>query len=314
MLHLAAFASPASQDQEDKSKLAVLSCLKWYPELLFAEGYVRDPAGHVIYGSVYKIFLATGDIWALETVHEEIIPLIKNGEVIAEMQYEQQFPHHVTGKIYDDRNFAQIAQLKEDLKEIEAAISVDLCTDGKATKQRTIDAINKLRDHLAPKEGIIIRTGMHSPRRILKIMHGICNQNYYLWSGEQYALYCCEVIGKGEAIATAVDAQRYTKGLANADESTPPDRTVCYYTSLGVPTGLGVSFFLNVDDGIMVPLAAARYQLFGRIDTTFQRLRDYVEQQSQDLARFTKRWQHPVIPSKIFVLGYLQWKYSRGKK
>jgi hypothetical protein len=65
--------------------------------------------------------------------HEKIIPLIRNGEAIAEVQYKEQFPRHADNnlteeeKLYDDRNIVQIAQLKADLEEIAAAFAEDLC-------------------------------------------------------------------------------------------------------------------------------------------------------------------------------------------
>src|SRR6266404_697585 len=73
-LHLAAFAAPVSPDQKVKSQLAVMRLLTLYPYLLFVEGRVKDPAGHTIEGSIYKIFLGAGDIWALKEVHDKIIP------------------------------------------------------------------------------------------------------------------------------------------------------------------------------------------------------------------------------------------------
>lgn len=67
--------------------------LRNYPELLFKQGLTRDPAGNSIYGSAYQIFLGTQDVWALKTIYEEIIPLIKDGEAKALEQYIQQFPN-----------------------------------------------------------------------------------------------------------------------------------------------------------------------------------------------------------------------------
>src|SRR5690349_19064123 len=64
MLHLAAFATPDSLDQKVKSRLAVMRLLKLYPELLFARGFAKDPAGHNVGDSIYKIFLGAGDVWA----------------------------------------------------------------------------------------------------------------------------------------------------------------------------------------------------------------------------------------------------------
>lgn len=247
VMHCAVWALPESYKQEDKTKLAAIAILKRHPELLFKRGYVKGPSG-LVYGSPYQVFLGAGDIWALKTIEKEIIPHIPNGKTIAEEQYKQQFPYHAKDSVYDDRNSVQIAQLEEDLKEIVAAISDDPCTNGKATKQRTKDAIKMLREHLAAKENEVITSGMHSPPEILKIMHEVYNQNYDPWTGDQFTLYSIQVIGSGETVASAVDAQRYKKGLCNyTDENTPPDRTASYYLPAGgVPSDLGESCFIDV--------------------------------------------------------------------
>lgn len=295
LLQYAVNALPVSYDQEDKSKLAALEMLKSYPYLLFLERDVKDLTGQWHYGSVYKMFLRTGDIAALNEVHEKIIPLIAEGEAIAKAQYEQQFLRHAEaeGKVYDDRNIAQIAQVKEDLLEIVAAISEDPCTGGYATKQRTKDAIAILKAHLAPKGGDVIRTGLLSPPEILKIIHDVYDQNYDSWAGDQLSLYSCEVIGAAEAVAAPHHAQRYKKGLGNINENTLPDRTGSYYLreGAGVPPYLGSSSFYDVFFGGRGGRSAFPLRGVGR---DAYRARDllgtYVEQQNQHLIHFTQRW------------------------
>ena len=152
--------------------------------------------------------------------------------------------------LYDDRNKAQIAQVREDLKEIVAAISDDPCTNGKATRQRTIDAIRTLREHLAPQKGAI-RTGLYSPPEIMKIIYEVYDQSYVPSDINRLSLYSFEVIGGAECAASAVDAQCYMKGLSSFDIKTPPDRTLSYFTRSGVPAGLGSSFFIDVYYGVV---------------------------------------------------------------
>lgn len=283
LLHCAAFALPESRNQADKTKLAAIAILKRHPELLFQKGYTRDPAGHLIYGSVYQVFLGAGDIWALKTIHEQIIPLIEGGAAKALEQYLQQFPNptiHAFARLrakdytllqsleikteelqskiqsilckeemqHDDINKALIAQVTEDLNEIAAAISADHCTNGKPLKTSTINAIRKLHEHLAPKN-VAIQTGLYSPPEILKIIHDIYHQHFPGWSGNQANAYSVEVIGGAERVASAVDAQCYKKGLSTFDIQTSPDRTLSYFSRSGVPSNLGSSFFIDVNYG-----------------------------------------------------------------
>ena len=241
MLHLAAFAAPDSPDQKVKSRLAVMRLLKLYPELLFAKGIAKDPAGHNVGDSIYKIFLGAGDVWAQKEVREKIIPLIPKGEKIAQAQYKEQFPRHADNKLteeeklYDARNLAQFAEVKADLKEIAAAFTEDPCTGANPTKQRTIDAFNKLSHHLAPKEKEVITTGLHSPPKIMKMIHKFYDDHCNQWTEEQWRVYSLLAIGKSQKTATAVDAQYYKEGLVYIGENFEPDRTVTYFTSSGVP-------------------------------------------------------------------------------
>lgn len=301
LLQYAVNALPVSYNQEDKSKLAALEMLKSYPDLLFEEKELKDLTGQWHYGSAYKMFLRSGNIAALNEVHEKIIPRIPEGEAFAKEQYVQQFPRHAEaeGKVYDDRNIAQIAQVKEDLKEIVAAISEDLCTGCKATEQRTKDAIARLKAHLAPK-GDVIRTGLLSPPEILKIIHDVYDQNYDPWTIDQLSLYSCEVIGAAEAVAAPHHAQCYKKGLSNINDNTLPDRTVSYYlpgSGVGVPPDLGVSSFIDVYYGGKGSAAQGGMRKLGGWHAYWLPacafLENYVERQNQHLVQFTQRWTNP---------------------
>lgn len=203
------------------------------------------------------MFLGTDDIWALKTIHEEILPLIPNGIALAQQQYKLQFPRcddeslSEEEKLYDDRNIKQIAQVKEDLQRIVIAITNDPCTeDNYPTKQETIDAINLLRAHLAPKEGEVIQSGLHSPPEIMRMIQEVYDQNFDVWSLRKARLYSRDVIGQGEAVATAVDAQCYKNGWLRLNMQAGPDRTCSYFTPSGVPAGLGNDFHIDVYDGV----------------------------------------------------------------
>lgn len=282
-LHHAAFAEPVSSRVPEVTRLAVFNILKLHPELLFEEGYVKDPAGHQIYGSVYKIFLGADDIWALWILHKEIIPRITNGEAIAKAQYEQQFPRHAEGIIYDKRNDTQIANIKESLIEIVAVISDDECTEGKTTEPTTIAALNRLREHLSPKEGELIKSGLHSPRELLKMMYETYHANFKLWTIDQRRLYSSTVIGSGETVAAAVDAQRYKKGLSGScDIGFLPDRTQSYYPpSGGVPENLGKVSFIDVFFSGNETNAPAVDMLNPIVSNDFPFFRNHVGQMSQ---------------------------------
>ncbi len=254
-LHLAAFAAPVSYDQKVKSRLAVMRYLKLSPELLFQTGITKDPAGREVGGSIYKIFLGAGDAWARKKVHEEIIPLIPNGEAIAKQQYNEQFPRHADQrlskeeKLYDDRNIAQIALIEADLKEIVAALKEDSCTGYKPTKQKTKDALKKLHTHLAPNEKEVIRSGLYSPPKIMEMLLQVYEDHYDLFSVEQLRVYSLLVVGKAQKTATAVDAQCYKKGKIKTVENYEPDRTSTYFTSTGAPEALGEEFFIDIEHG-----------------------------------------------------------------
>lgn len=147
--------------------------------------------------------------------------------------------------LHDDRNKEQIAKLREDLIEIVAAISEDPCTNGKATQERTVNAIRALREHLAPRKGAI-RTGLYSPPEIMKIIHEVYDQNFDPWDGNRLSLYSFEVIGGAECAASAVDAQCYKKGLCNFKVDAAPDRTLSYFSGPSRCSGLGSSSFVDV--------------------------------------------------------------------
>lgn len=164
--------------------------------------------------------------------------------------------------LYDERNKAQIEQIREDLKEIVAAIAVDPCTNGEATQERTMHAIRTLREHLAPQKGAI-RTGLYSPPEIMQIIHAVYDQNYTPWSWEKLSLYSFEVIGGAQRSAAAVDAQCYKKGLSSFDVKTAPDRTLSYFSRSGVPGDLGRSLFVDVYFGWW---CVARVRLDGLVE------------------------------------------------
>jgi hypothetical protein len=305
MLHLAAFAAPFSPHQQDKTKLAVIQLLTLYPDLLFIEGRVSDPAGRVIEGSIYKILLGAGDVWACKKVHAEIIPRIENGEAIAMKQFSEQFPRSTNARLneeerlYDNRNIAQLVQIKEDLKEIVIAFSADPCT-GAVAKPETEAAIEKLRAHLAPKVGEVIRTGLHSPPELMRTIHEVYDHHYEPWSVDKLRLYSCEVIRAAETVAAAVDAQCYKNGLFYLDINSGPNRLVTYFDLTGVLADHASSIY---EGGVMNRTGPMDFcsLVAGAIEGLLDRggwLANYVEQKQQifrNIMQQSMQQQHPHV-------------------
>jgi hypothetical protein len=249
-LRRAAYATSATNYAVGNSELSALNILKLYPELLFEEGYVKDPVGRYFYTSVYKFLLGAGDIFALKSVHEKIIPRIENGELIARQQFAGQFP--VKGSKYDARNIVQIAQVAEDLDALAVAITNDPCTDLEATTQITLDVLYLLGEHLRPQKNEIITSGLHMPPEILQKITETYNQHYINWSHEQRAFYLCEMLGLIEKLATAVDEQRFVKGLRNYNnEKAYPDRVRGYLAKGVDPNSLGRKYYIDPAIGVV---------------------------------------------------------------
>jgi hypothetical protein len=225
-------AEPMSYNQEDETSLAAIAILKRHPELLFVKGMVTDHFGRKIFASPYQLFHGAGDVWALKQIHEEIIPKIENGEASAQEQFHQQFPNcklpfeASMGEeaLYDDRNIAQVAQVKENLKSIIAVITADPCTNGLATLDATKVAIAELCQLFAPKEGEVIRTGLHFPLAIMQEIFRVYDAQYDPWNYEQLSFFSREVIGAALAASTAVDGQCCKHGLSKLDVKNGPDR------------------------------------------------------------------------------------------
>lgn len=88
----AVYAEPVCYEQKDETRLAAVNLLKKDPESLFTEGMVIDYVGREMKASPYRLFLGSGDPWALKQVHDEIIPKIKDGEAKAKEEFNKQFP------------------------------------------------------------------------------------------------------------------------------------------------------------------------------------------------------------------------------
>jgi len=325
LLCCAVGADPESYNQKDETRLAVIAILKRHPELLFVNGTVTDHVGRKISASPYRILLGAGDVWALRQVHEEIIPLIKDGEATARSQYIKQFPdpfyaladftledftvlkslaienEDLRAKIqlindhneeykkvlfaksefailhqlllenkredlskkmcvadmhYDDRNKAQIQRVIDNLKNVAAAISVDPCNNGLATFPGTTAAVAELCKIFKPKQGEIIKTGLHFPLAILQEMYKVYDAAQ--WTFDQASFFSREVIGAALAASTVVDGQCYKQGLSNLKFEEGPDRRdglICRYPK-GIPQELaplrgklGRTMFVDPYDG-----------------------------------------------------------------
>src|SRR3990167_4510689 len=256
-------AEPMSYRQEDETSLAAIAILKRHRELLFVKGMVTDHFGRKIFASPYQLLHGAGDVWALKQVHEEIIPHIEGGEAKAQSQFQEQFPNcelpfnPEVGEeaLYDDRNIAQIAQVNENLKSIVAVISADPCTNGVATLPETTAAIAELRQLFAPKQGEVIKTGLHFP---LAIMQEIYKVYAVIPAGDKSSFFSREVICAAVDASSAVDGQCYKVGLSKLNHEAGPDRrdgVFCRHPK-GIPAvlaplrgKLGRTMFVDPYDG-----------------------------------------------------------------
>ncbi|MCW5583654.1 MAG: hypothetical protein KIT56_07230 [Gammaproteobacteria bacterium] len=271
-------ATPQSYQIPDESSLAAITLLKRHPELLFQEGRVTDHFGRKIKTSPYRLLLGAGDVWALKQVHEEIIAQIDDpearakAEIQTKAEFQAQFPDYKgpwpldpnmpEEALYDKRNEAQIEQVKAQLKIIVEKITADPCTHGQATKDETIKAVAELCKIFAPKEGEIIKTGLHFPLGILKEISKTYDAHFSPWNSAKLAYFSREVIGGAEAALTAVDGQCVKNGLVNINKDERkgkgPDRRdglFCRHPK-GIPADkapfadkLGKTLFVDPYDG-----------------------------------------------------------------
>ncbi len=258
VLRQVAHGDPALINQKIRRPVEWLFNL--YSDMLFVKGHTSDPAGNLIYGSPWQIAWGAGDIWLVKMMFD-LIQQIPNGIEIAIKQYAEQFPG---GNRLDDRNIAQLAQLDADLDAVAYAVSIDPCTNGIATRQETINAVQQLQNHLAPKMNFVIKTGMYSPPEILgKILHVYRHKQ---WSSDRRTLFSCEVIGAALKIAAGVDAQMYKRGLSNYKdyETTIPDRKISYFFG-GLHHDFGKDCSFDVYNGISV--TGPRYGARGSCNT-----------------------------------------------
>lgn len=283
LLTSAVHAIPETYAQNDETKLAVIAMLKTHPELLFKEGMVTDHFGRKIKASPYRLLLGTGDVWALKQVHDEIIKLIKDGAAEAQKQFKAQFPNcqwpldPKLGEeaLYDKRNIEQIAQVKAQLKIIVEKISADPCTDGQATKDETTTAVAELCQIFAPKEGEVIKTGLHFPLAIMREIYSVYDAQFDPWTGAQLSFFSRAVIGAAEVALTAVDGQCCKNGLSNLNMEKGPDRRdglFCQHPK-GVPQNLapltdklGRSMFVDPYNGKSCFLSSNKPGVFDWFD------------------------------------------------
>lgn len=258
--------NPKSYKPGDETKLAAIAILKRHPELLFRKGMVVDHLGRKILASPYQLFLGAGDIWALKQVHDAILPKINDGEAQAEAQFKEQFPHcqwpfdpnKGEEQLYDDRNKAQKEQTIAQLKVIVGKITADPCTNGEATLEETRKAVAELCQIFAPKEGEVIRTGLHFPLAIMREIFKVYDAQFNPWTGPQLSFFSRKVIGAALCASTAVDGQCCKIGLSNLDMKKGPDRQDGLFCShpKGIPaslapirTKLGREMFVDPYDG-----------------------------------------------------------------
>jgi hypothetical protein len=263
-------AEPESYTSGDETKLAAIAILKRHPELLFrtskSKVTAEDHYDRKIKGSPYQLLLGVGDTWALKQVHEEIIPNILGGEAEAKAQFKKQFPNcpepfdpNMNEEVlYDDRNTTQIAEVKAKLKIVVEKINADPCTNGQATLGETTKAVADLCQIFAPKEGEIIKTGLHFPLGMMNEIGKVYDLQFTPWNPGQLAFFSRAVIGQAAAALSAVDGQCCKNGLGNLNMAQGPDRQDGLFCRRpkGIPTELaplvgklGRTMFVDPYDG-----------------------------------------------------------------
>jgi hypothetical protein len=223
-------AEPESYQQIDETILAAIAILKRYPALLFKKERIKDHFNREIEASPFQLLWGASDTWALKQVYQSILTNKGEGDAKAKIQFQEQFPNcpwpftpdMSEEVLYDDRNKAQIAQVIAQLKTIVGKISADPCTNGLATCSETTEVVAELCQIFAPKEGEVIRTGLHFPQGIMDEIFKIYNNS--AWSAAQLSFFSREVIGGASAALSAVDGQCWKYGLSNLDMNKGPDR------------------------------------------------------------------------------------------
>ncbi len=126
--------------------------------------------------------------------------------------------------LYDKRNKKMIARVIDQLKTVVETITADPCTNGVATFDATTEAVAALRKIFTPKQGEVIKTGLHFPLAIMREIFSVYDAQFDPWSGEQLSFFSREVIGAALAASTAVDGQCCKYGLSKLDMIKGPDR------------------------------------------------------------------------------------------
>jgi len=227
---------------------------------------IKDHFGRWIKASPYRLFLGAGDSWALKQVHDEILPLMEDGEAKAREEFKKQFPNcslpfdPKLGEeaLYDARNIDQIKKVIAQLQTIVVVMKADPCSNGRATLDVTKDAVSELCKIFAPQKGEIIQTGLHFPLGILKEIFKVYSAQFELWSTDQLSFFSRAVIGSTEAALTTVDGQCCKNGLLEVDMHKGPDRRDGLYCSkpVGIPQDkapigdkLGHTMFVDTYNG-----------------------------------------------------------------
>ena len=244
-IHAAPKPLPVKEEaKEDVTALAALTILKRHPELLFEKRglTIRDSHDREFEASPYQIFLGAGDVWAHRQIQKEILPLIKNGEALAEAQFKEQFPNcpwpppkdlHEE-MLYDDRNKQQIEEIVKQLVTVKQLLDDDPFNENKpldVTKQ----AVEALCNLFKPKPGEVIRSGLHFPLAILQEIYKTYNTLTRCWS-----FFSLAVIKPALDALSTVDGQCCQGGLRDLDMEKGPSRRChpSYQHSLGQPLAL----------------------------------------------------------------------------
>ncbi len=252
LLQAAIHAAPDlvdAKEDENVTALAAIPILKRHPELLFMERQaVTDHCGRKILASPYQIFLGAGDIWALRQIHEDLLPLIENGEAQAEAHFKGQFPNCPwplpqdlsEDLLYDDRNKRQIAEIVKQLALVKECIDADPFNNNEPLAA-TKFAVETLCQLFQPKpeeeeKEEVIQSGLHFPLAILEEVY----KTYNALGGGHWPFFSRVVIKPALDALSTVDGQCCQYGLIKLDPAKGPSRRCdsSYQHPLGQPLSL----------------------------------------------------------------------------
>lgn len=201
----------------DKAKMMLLANPRLAYVKIENDKSITDIAQRPFEGSLWQASLQTGaDGWInwlterLETTNQDL----------AVAQYEEKFSQP------DVRKTRMLNQMDIDLEAIEKAITMDPCTNGKPTLQKTQDELETMRQHLLTENSpyTVIKTGEIFPR---EMMQKVCKLYYKHWDDntwdyQRLSCYSTFVIGYVPRFFVSDSLLRLLKGLCNETDDRVP--------------------------------------------------------------------------------------------